>query len=151
MDVLTLSYSFDKAKIANSSVWNSNTSKIELCQMVQLTLSDPNDDEPPMVIAQDMREISIDFNLTSNYEILGTNLDEAAINANNTTTDVSSYVEACKCNATSFNCNDDAFAPNDQLFLCIYSKSTDVGIADLKSMVSSVWPIMHYVLFSSSL
>jgi len=75
MDVLTLSYSFDKAKIVNSSIWNSTTSGIELCQIVQLTLSDPNGDKPPMVITQDLQEISIDFNLTSNFDILGTNLE----------------------------------------------------------------------------
>jgi len=87
------------------------------------------------VIIEDKRGIDIDFNLTANFEIKDTSLAAATVNTNNTSADVSSYIESCKCSPNSFACNTDDLDPNERLFVCIYSQSTDVGIASLESMV----------------
>ena len=54
-------------------------------------------------------------------------------------TDVFSYVRACKCDgAQYFNCNENVpLAPNNELFVCIWSiRSSEVEIDYLDSMVS---------------
>ena len=50
-DVLSLAYSIDKSTIATSNVWNSTSSKLEFCQVVQLTI--PAGPAPMMVITED--------------------------------------------------------------------------------------------------
>jgi len=55
-------------------------------------------------------------------------------------TDVFSYVRACKCDgAQYFACNDVPHTANNELFVCIWSiRSSEVEIAYLDSMVSIV-------------
>ena len=74
-----------------------------------------------MIIAEDKRDISVDFNLTYNYEIQDVALEEATINANKTSTNVAGYIKSCKCTVDSFTYDGKPLLPNDELFLCIYS------------------------------
>ena len=127
-DSFTLEYDFNMSTIADNVIWNETSSKISLCQVVQLKNEE-------LVIIEDKRGIDIDFNLTANFEIKDTSLAAATVNTNNTSADVSSYIISCKCSPDTFVCNTDALDPNERLFVCIYSQSTDVGIASLESMV----------------
>jgi hypothetical protein len=143
MSNLTIEYSFNKSSIAESNIWNETSKSIEICQILQLTLK--NDRGQQMIITEDKRDISVDFDLTYNYEIQDVALEEAAINANETSTNVAGYIKSCKCTADSFTCDGRPLLPNDQLFLCIYSISVDVGIANLESMTITQVPAVSPV------
>jgi len=133
-DTLTVKHSFDKSMIANSTIWNSTTSEIEICQVVRLIVPANGTDEK-MVISEDKRVVAIDFDLSVDFEINNITLGAATIESGSGTTDVTSYVEACKCGGIdSFNCTTDDLVPNSELFVCIKSKSTDVKIDSLESM-----------------
>ncbi len=127
--MLVLGYNFNKSEIAGSNIWNATTSQIEVCEVVQVILP------PDMVIQEDKRVMTIDFDLSAEYNISSVDLAPETIGANETDSDVDSYVKACKCSESSFACNADAVAPNEEIHLCIYSKSAAVGIAELESMV----------------
>jgi len=126
-EMLTLGYSINKSMIANSTIWNATSSQIELCQVVQLK-------EGAMVIVEDIRQVTIDFDLLVDYEINNSTLGAATINAANDTTEVASYIEACTCDV-SFTCNTNALVPGAELIVCIKSVSPDVEIDFLDSMV----------------
>jgi len=140
-DSFTLEYDFNMSNIADNVIWNETSSKISLCQVVQLKNEE-------LVIIEDKRRIDIDFNLTANFEIKDTSLAAATVNTNNTSADVSSYIKSCKCSPNSFACNIDDLAPNERLFVCIYSQSTDVGIASLESMVRLSQLYCHLLYYS---
>ena len=126
----TLGYNIDKSMIANSSIWNATLSQIELCQVVQLK-------EGTLVITEDIRRVAIDFDLRVDYDINAIALGAETINAGNDTVDVSSYIEACKCDGVSFECNTNALVPNSELIVCIKSVSPDLVIDFLDVMVSA--------------
>ena len=128
---LTLTYSIDKASIASSSIWNDALSQIELCQVLRLKEGD-------MVIEEDNREVAIAFNLTTGFEIAGQALGNETINNAGGATNVDDYVEAYKCGGgdNGMGLNTNALVPNEDLFVCIRSKSTDVEIESLDEMVS---------------
>ena len=128
-ETLSLGYSIDKSMIANSTIWNATSSQIELCQVVQLK-------EGSMVIVEDIRQVTIDFDLLVDYEITNSTLGAASINAANDTTEVASYIEACTCDV-SFTCNNNALVPGVELIICIKSVSSDVEIDFLDRMVST--------------
>ena len=122
--------------IANSSIWNASTSEIVICQVVQLIVPAADGIPEKMVISEDTRILAIDFDLSVDFEINNTTLGEATIESGAGSADVTSYVEACKCDgAESFTCNADALVPNSELFVCIKSKSSDVKINFVDSMV----------------
>ena len=127
---VTLGYNIDKSMIANSSIWNATSSQIELCQVVQLK-------EGTMVIIEDIRQVTIDFDMLVDYQVTPIDLGAETTNAGNDTIDVSSYIEACKCDGVSFVCNTAPLVPNSELIVCIKSVSSDVGIDFLDSMVSA--------------
>ena len=69
-------------------------------------------------------------------------------------TDVNSYIEACRCDgAQSFTCNTDTLLPNGDLFICVKSVSSDVEVDFLDSMVSILWGLVFciFVFVSVSL
>ena len=118
---VTLGYNIDKSMIANSSIWNATSSQIELCQVVQLK-------EGTMVIIEDIRQVTIDFDMLVDYQVTPIDLGAETTNAGNDTIDVSSYIEACKCAGVSFVCNTDTLVPNSELIVCIKSVSPDLLI-----------------------
>ena len=128
-DLLSLAYDINKTQIALSNIWNATTSTIEICQVVQLVISANN-----FVISEDKRVLSIDFDLSVDF---GTNSDlgDATIETEDLVSNVTSYVEACKCNdAQSFTCNTDALLPSTERFVCIKSISSDVEVDFLNSV-----------------
>ena len=130
-NTLTLGYSIDKSMIADSAIWNATSSKIDLCQVVQLK-------EGSMVIIEDIRQVAIDFDLLVNYEIINSTLGAATINTANDTTEVADYIEACTCDGVDFTCNTDDLVPGAELIVCIKSVSPDVEIDFLERMVSTI-------------
>ena len=133
MDVLQLEYSFDKAKIASSNIWDSSADndKIELCQVVELI--EQSDSMGEMVIFQDKRNMTITFDLSASFEVVA-DLKEAALTSANTTTDVQDYIAAYKCDE-SFVEDNSPLVANNELYVCIASSSADVEIDKIETMV----------------
>ena len=129
-DAIDLLYDVNKTMIAASSVWNSTTNEIEICQEVQLI---EQSSTLEMVIVEDKRVITINFDLSASFD-LGVDLEEAALTSANTTTDVQDYVTAYKCD-DSFAEDNSLLVANDELFVCIESSSDDVEIGDIQTMV----------------
>ena len=133
-DLLSLAYSIDKSTIADSNIWNDTSNKIEVCQVVQLVVPS----RPRMVITEDKRKLNIDLDLSVDFAINDKDLGEAQIYSEDGSTNVTSYVESCKCGGVQdFSCNSSPLLPNNDLFVCIKSVSSDVTIDFLDSMVSS--------------
>ena len=134
--LLTLSNSINKTKVANSSIWNTKSSQIELCQKVQLYLNETETKgKGNWTIVEDIHKINIGFDLSANFLRKG-NLGPATINQAKSNTTVASYVDACQCSAESFDClSKKALVPNEELHVCIYSNSSEVLIEKLMSMV----------------
>lgn len=132
-DLLTLTYDFNKTEISLSNIWNATTNQIEICQVVQLTIPSAGP-SPKMVIAEDKRTMDIDFDLSVNFAI-NNSLGEETIESESRSTNVTDYVESCKCGGMNdFTCNADALAPSTELFICVKSISADVEIDFLDSM-----------------
>jgi len=129
MEGLIVKYDFNKTLLGGSNIWNKNTSMVELCQITQLIIPDPL-----MVITEDIRDIDIDFDMNVAFSI-GVGLAPATITAANDTTDLASYVEAYQCEGMGTSNLTADLAPNSELHLCIKSKSTDVEIQSLNTMV----------------
>lgn len=134
--LLILSNSIDKSNIANSSIWNATSSQIELCQKVQLYLNSTVTGGEDYVLAEDIREIDIGFDLSADFSTTG-ELGAATINDAKSNTTVASYVDACQCSVDSFDCinSPSALVPNTELIVCIYSTSSEVLIKTLESMI----------------
>jgi len=128
-ELLTVSHNVNKTAIGSSSVWNDTSKQIELCQVVQLKVED-ND----MVISEDIREIDINFDLDVDFTITNNTLGAATIEQGNGTTNVGSYLSAVKCSADAFDSDSSPLVPNADLFVCITSVSTDVGIDSIDKM-----------------
>jgi len=148
MDTLQLDYSFNKAKIASSNIWDSSSDNIELCQVVELI--EQSTDLGEMIIVSDKRNVTIDFNLTASFN-LDIDLKEAALTSANTSTSVQDYLTAYQCNE-SFENDTSPLVANGQLFVCIKSSSTDVEIERIDSMTikqGTVDPVRLPVIVNS--
>jgi len=129
METLIVKYDFDKSLLAGSNIWNDTTSMIDVCQITQLIIPDPL-----MVIAEDIRDLNIDFDMTVAFSV-GVVLAPATVNSVNETTDLASYVEAYQCGGIGTSNLASNLSPNSLLHLCIKSKSTDIEIESLDTMV----------------
>lgn len=76
-EILELKHSFSKDKIYNSSMWNKEDNKIELCETIQLTLPDENGGA--MVITEVITNISLAFDLSEDFSVNDITLDTATI------------------------------------------------------------------------
>ena len=130
-DAIDLLYDVNKTMIATSSVWNATTDEIELCQVVQLIEQSATLGE--MVIQEDKRIITIEFDLTADFDF-GIDLEEAALTSANGTADVGDYISAFKCDE-NFEQDGSPLVANDELYLCIESSSFDVEISEIETMV----------------
>lgn len=132
-DKLIVKYSIDKSMIANSSIYNETTSELQVCQEVHLVTKAP---DPVMVIAQDTRRIDVNFNLAVNYNATMVGGDSTNFIPVNEKTNINfnSYIAACMCDQSGSSCVTELLAPNDELYICVYSKSNDVGIGALNTM-----------------
>ena len=76
---LVLSHDFNNTAIGGSDIWNATSSKIEICQVVDLFLPSTGS-SPKMVLYQVSRQVEVDVNLSVDYS-LETNLTEGAISS----------------------------------------------------------------------
>lgn len=88
-------------------------------------------------VEQDQGPITVDANFTKpdtlEIEVIMPVLDISYVSAD---VNVDSYVEACKCDGVqSFTCDESALPPNGELVVCIWSKSRDVEVDFLNSLV----------------
>ena len=132
--ILVVKHKFNKTAIGGSNIYNATSKELKVCQIVQLI-----SDNGEMTIVEDQREIVVKFDLAYNYTISNTALSAAIIKDEKKEVNVNSYIKACKCNSESDTCDPNNLAtplkPNDELCVCIYSTSADVGIDRLESMV----------------
>ena len=136
---LTLGYNFNKSAIAASNIWNKTSSKIQFCQKLQLK-------EGAMVITEDIREIDVDFDFDVNFNLTN-ELGAATVNAANGSTSVGDCVKAFQCDGADFKNDTSALLPNQELFVCIMSVSSDVEIDKLDSMVSILVVQFNYNVY----
>ena len=135
-DSLSLAYDIKKSDLPGSNIWNNVTTKIEFCQIVRMIIPE-TDDHPKMVIESDKRIMTIDFDMTVDFEISDSSLGAGTVEAGADSASVASYVEACKCDGTeSFNCDSNALLPNDDLHICVRSTAPDVRVDFLDSLVN---------------
>lgn len=134
--MLKLSYNFDKSSIATAtSIWDSVNEKIELCQVVRL-VEPAAGPQPKMVVSEDRHVVSVDFDLSVDFEFDNA-VQGAEAETDGATTDVNDYVKACKCNgAVPFVCNNDPLPPNEELHICIASSSSDIVVGSVTSMIA---------------
>ena len=129
-------YDINKSEVATSCIWNNETKTIEVCQVVRLYIP-ADENRTKMIIAEDKRIMSINFDLSVEFEV-GTDLGAERVEQNSGSTNVDSYIEACKCDGVqSFTCDPSPLQPNSELIVCIKSVSPDVEINFLDSMVSA--------------
>ena len=95
-----------------------------------------NNTLPKMVIEEDKRNLVIAFDLSVDFQ-LDNDLGAGNFGEGAGSTNVDSYVEACKCDGVqSFTCDSSPLLPNKELIVCIKSVSPDVEIDILNSMVN---------------
>ena len=127
-DSLDILLDLDKSTITSSNIWNSLSSKIEMCVRVQL-LSGSS------VIKEDVRDIDISFDYQIDFTSNDNNMQAASLSSGSSTTTVDNYVQACTCDgASSFTCNTNTLGPNSLLNICIKSLSTDMEIDFLNDL-----------------
>jgi hypothetical protein len=133
-DQLDIALDIERPNIATSNLWNSLSNKFEMCLRLQLLSGD-------MVIKEDAREISIQFDFqvdfTADTVALGSVMKSSGVGS----TTVDSYVEACKCTSIdTFECNSDMLSPNQELYLCVRSTSPDIEVDSLHSLIITQGP-----------
>ena len=146
--LLSVSYSIDKSAIASSSIWNNNTSTIELCQVTSLfeLVAEPIG---KLVVVQDKREVEVNVDLGVNFTITN-NLTRGEIFNETGEVDVASTVTAFKC-SNDFSQNNDKLSPNDEMFICIESKDLAFEVENFDSMVSLSFLLKYFLQSSFSL
>ena len=91
-----------------------------------------------LVIKEDIRDVTIGINSFLNFS-LGVDLVGATVNAVNQTTSLADFISAYICSGDDamegFD-EDFELVPNQDLHVCFMSKSIDVEISNVISMVS---------------
>eukprot|EP00584_Thalassiosira_punctigera_P024712 CAMPEP_0172554436 /NCGR_PEP_ID=MMETSP1067-20121228/54526_1 /TAXON_ID=265564 ORGANISM="Thalassiosira punctigera, Strain Tpunct2005C2" /NCGR_SAMPLE_ID=MMETSP1067 /ASSEMBLY_ACC=CAM_ASM_000444 /LENGTH=782 /DNA_ID=CAMNT_0013342805 /DNA_START=118 /DNA_END=2466 /DNA_ORIENTATION=+ len=146
-DAIDLMYDVNKTLIAASPVWNSATNEIEICQVVQLIEQSSSLGE--LVIIEDKRVVTIDFDLSANFEV-DTNLEKAALTSANRTAGVEDYVTAYKCD-DNFVQDASTLVANDELYICIESSSADVEIYEVQNMIIKQAGIDDFTVITDSI
>jgi len=138
MSTLELGYDVNKSLIATSNIWNDTTSQMNVCQVLQL-VQNTSQMEEDLVIIEDIRDVTIGINSFLNFS-LGVDLVGATVNAVNQTTSLADFFSAYICSGDDVMeevGEDFELEPNEDLHVCFMSKSIDVKISKVTSMVSS--------------
>jgi len=136
MSTLELGYDVNKSLIATSNIWNDTTSQMKFCQVLQL-VQNSSQMEDDLVIIEDIRDVTIGINSFLNFS-LGVDLVGATVNAVNQTTSLADFFSAYICSgddAMEEVGEDFELEPNEDLYVCFMSKSIDVEISKVTSMV----------------
>lgn len=133
-DILVIKHNINKTMVGNSSIYNATSKKLEVCQKVQLVV-----ESPLLTIVEDIHAIGVNFELDIDYTIANIILAAATIYQNETKINLDSYITSCKCNPQStpnnYACDNTALKPNDEVHLCAWSSSADIGIDYIMSML----------------
>lgn len=145
--LLSIALDVNKTEIVGSNIWNSETSMIELCNVVRL-VTPPDGNNTKLVIYEDVRVVNIDFDLSVNYTTGELGLAAGAIGAAAGGTSVDDSVSACKCNPDSakpygYECNSDPLGPSEEIEVCVISSDPSIDIDELVSMVSGSGVAVH--------
>jgi len=136
ISTLELGYDVNKSLIATSNIWNDTTSQIKFCQVLQL-VEEASQMEEDLVIVEDIRDVTIGINSFLNFS-LGVDLVEAIVYAVNQTSSLADFIYAYICSGDDamkgFD-EDFELEPNENLNVCFMSKSTNVEISKVTSMV----------------
>lgn len=128
---LKISYDIDKTTIANSTVWDSETNNLKICQKVQLV----SDDSPALVMMEDTFVFLINFGFEIDFNVGAGDEGRGGPAYDNTTASINEYVKACKCNGGApYDCNSIVLLPNEELYVCIFSVSGEVRVKSVDSM-----------------
>jgi len=93
-----------------------------------------------MVVVTNEHELTINFNLTVDYDTGNVALEQVDTLEDSTDTNLDDYIDAFKCDGDQFDASTTAHLENTQLNICIKSESTDVVIDKIQTMVSrSLW------------
>ena len=131
---LTLTHSLNKTLLSTSNIWNDTSKEIEVCQIIQLLGPELNGEH--LVIIEDKLAIDVSIDLNVDYNLTN-GLGAATINNGSDTTSVDDYIESFKCNGIEYDRDTSALVPNEDLYICIRSKSPDVlTLASVDKMVS---------------
>jgi len=136
MSTLELGYDVNKSLIATSNIWNDTTSQIKFCQVLQL-VEEASQMEEDLVIVEDIRDVTIGINSFLNFS-LGVDLAGAIVYAVNQTTSLANFIYAYICSGddTMKGIDEDfELEPNEDLHVCFMSKSINVEISKVTSMV----------------
>lgn len=120
---LTLTHGLNKTLLSTSNIWNDTSKEIEVCQIIQLLGPELNGEH--LVIIEDKLAIDVSIDLNVDYN-LTSGLGAATINNGSDTTSVDDYIESFKCNGIDYSPDTSALVPNEDLYICIRSKSPDV-------------------------
>ena len=94
-----------------------------------------------LVIQEDIRNITIDFDLFANFTI-GVNLTGAAINEANDRADLEGYIDAYYCNGDDEKMKElqagTKLQPNEEMGIYIICGLTDIEIKEITLMVRAV-------------
>jgi len=87
-----------------------------------------------MVVVTNEHELTINFNLTVDYNTGNVALEQIDTLEDSTDTNLDDYIDAFKCNDDQFDASTTAHLENTQLNICIKSESTDVVIDKIQTM-----------------
>lgn len=126
----------DKTTIASSNIWKDMGEKVELCVRLRL-LSELNN--VTTVMREEKRDISVEINFNEDFDAdADASFSQAYLTSVSVDTTVDNYIQACTCDATSFNCNTEVFRPNSTVYICIKSlKKEDMYVETIQSLLVS--------------
>jgi len=87
-----------------------------------------------MVVVTNEHELTINFNLTVDYDTGNVALEQVDTLEDSTDTNLDDYIDAFKCDGDQFDASTTAHLENTQLNICIKSESTDVVIDKIQTM-----------------
>jgi len=120
---LYIDHQVNKTLLAESNIWFNDTDEIRFCQVVELIESHDGNN---YIITQDLHNITVGFNLTTEFEV-DVNLTGATILAESANTTLDSYITATYCDVDRAPVTA-PLAPNEKLHICVDSSSTDVEL-----------------------
>jgi len=118
-DNLNIFHRFNKTLIAGSNIWFNETNEIRLCQVIEMIETHNGE---VYTITQNLRNITVEFNLTTEFEV-DVDLTGATILAESANTTLDGYITATYCDENRAVVTA-PLAPNEKLHICVDSSST---------------------------
>ena len=135
-DMVSVFHSIDKAGIGNSTIWDATNSTMQVCQVIDVILpASQSGGNGKMVISRGKHKLSVKVDTEALFNISAA-LAGGVVSNETRTVDVSSYVMAFRCKSPDdYTSDDSALGPNDAIYICVMSKSNDVKVDNIITMV----------------